>query len=259
MPELLILGTSAGVSTANRHHFSMAIKKDGRLYVIDCGCPVSMLLKKMGEDPKNIEAVFLTHWHPDHASGLPMLLQDLQLTHRSEHLPVYGPEGTIRKVKLLQNIFIIPQDIYPYQLEAVEYNEDTLFERDGLKINFFKTKHLAQDAWRKIDDKHGNEIAPVAYGLVIHIDNKKIVVSGDVLSSQDLVHVLHDADLVIHEFGHIHPEKLNHFLKEQQISNLLITHIHHEWDLKTEELQRIVGAGHPGEVQVAHDLMRIIL
>ncbi|HUC93833.1 MAG TPA: MBL fold metallo-hydrolase [Paenibacillus sp.] len=80
MSELLILDTSAGVSTVSCHHFSMAVKKDGRLYLIDCGGPVCMLLQQMGEDPRNIDTVFLTHWHPDHVSGLTMLLQNLQLT-----------------------------------------------------------------------------------------------------------------------------------------------------------------------------------
>ncbi|WP_313998084.1 hypothetical protein [uncultured Paenibacillus sp.] len=55
MSELLILGTSAGVSTVSRHHFSMAVKKDGRLYLIDCGGLVCMLLQQMGEDPRNID------------------------------------------------------------------------------------------------------------------------------------------------------------------------------------------------------------
>ncbi|MBO7748774.1 MBL fold metallo-hydrolase [Paenibacillus sp. MWE-103] len=259
MTELLFLGTSAGVSTANRHHCSMAIKRNGRLYLIDCGCPASMLLKKMGEDPKAIDAVFLTHWHPDHASGLPMLIQDLQLTYKPETLPIYGPAGTVRKVGQLQRMFIIPQDIYPFQLESHEYDESFVFERDGLRIEFFQTMHLNNENWRKIDERHGHEIAPVAYGMVLHLDGKKIVVSGDVLSSGDIVRALPDADLVIHEFGHIHPEKLNAFVKEQGIANLLITHIHHEWDLRADELKRIVSAGHAGDVQVAHDLMRLAI
>jgi ribonuclease Z len=259
MTELLILGTSAGVSTVNRHHFSMAIKKEGRLYLIDCGCPVSMLLKKMGENPQDIEAVFLTHWHPDHASGLPMLIQDLQLTHRLKNLTIYGPDGTTRKMSQLQKIFILPPDFSPFELSTEEYNEATVFEHEGLKIEFFKTRHLAQDNWRKVDEKHGNEMSPTAYGLVVHIDGKKIVISGDILTSDDLVHVLPGADLIIHEFGHIHPEKLNRFVREQQISKLLITHIHHEWAERAEELRQSVADGHSGEVQIAHDLMRIVL
>ena len=71
--------------------------------------------------------------------------------------------------------------------------------------------------------------------------------------------VLPDADLVIHEFGHIHPEKLNAFVKEQGIANMVITHIHHEWDLRTDELTQIVSEGHSGDVKVAHDGMRLAI
>ncbi|WP_308637253.1 MBL fold metallo-hydrolase [Paenibacillus silvisoli] len=259
MTELLILGTSAGVSTANRHHFSMAIKRNGRLYLIDCGCPANMLLKKMGEDPRNIDAVFLTHWHPDHASGLPMLIQDLQLTYKPEGLSIYGPAGTDRKLAQLQKMFILPPEIYPFNLHTIEYDEETVFDFDGLRIEFFRTNHLAQENWKKLDEKHGHEITPIAYGLVLYVDGKKIVVSGDVFSSNDLLPVLPYADLVIHEFGHMPPNKLNAFVKEQQIPNLLITHIHHEWDLRADELKDIVSEGHSGEVNVAYDLMRVAI
>ncbi|MDB4866358.1 MAG: Ribonuclease tRNA processing enzyme [Cohnella sp.] len=259
MAELLILGTSAGVPTPNRHSFGMAVKQNGKLFLIDCGCPASMLLKKMGEDPRNIEAVFLTHWHPDHAGGLPMLIQDLQLTQRRRDLTIYGPAGTTRKVEWLQNMFIIPPEVYPFVLKTVEYTEATLYEHGDLRIQFFKTGHLAQDNWRKLDEKHGFQITPVAYGFVIAIEGIKIVVSGDVLTSEDLTHVLPGADLVIHEFGHIHPGKLAQFVREQHIANLLITHIHHEWDERAEELQRIVSGGHSGKVRIAHDMMRIKL
>jgi len=256
MTELLFLGTSAGVSTANRQHCSMALKKDGRLYLFDCGCSASTLLKKMGEDPRNVEAVFLTHWHPDHASGLPMLIQDLQLTGRKTALPIYGPEGTARKVEQLQNMFLIPPDVCPFEVLPIEYDERTVFQDDRVKIQFFRTMHLAQDNWKKIDERRGFAMTPIAYGMVIYIDGKKIVHSGDVHTSNDLVPVLPGADLVVHEFGHIVPEKLNAFVREQGIANLLLTHIHHEWDMRADELKRIVSERHAGEVEVAHDLMR---
>jgi ribonuclease Z len=237
----------------------MAIKKNGRLFLIDCGCPASMLLKKMGEDPRNIEAVFLTHWHPDHASGLPMLIQDLQLTHRHTDLTIYGPAGTTRKVEMLQNLFILPPEVYPFALHTIEYTEQTIYEHEGLRIQFYETRHLSQDHWRELDVKHGFQITPVAHGLSMEIDGIKIVVSGDVLTSEDLTHVLPGAGLVIHEFGHIDPVKLAQFVREQQISNLLVTHIHHEWDERADELQRIVAGGHSGAVRIAQDMMRIEL
>lgn len=259
MAELIILGSSAGIPTANRNNSSMVIKKDGRLYLFDCGGPASSSLKKMGEDPRDIQAVFLTHWHPDHAGGLPMLIQDQQLTQRKTKLAIYGPEGTHDKMKLLQTMFIIPSVIYPFELTTVEYDEDTVYEDETIKIGFFKTKHLSQEYWHKLDEQYNHEIKPVAYGLVVYCEGKKIVISGDMMSSNDLLPVLPDADLVVHEFGHIKPDALNRFVKEQEISQLLVTHIHHDWDDRDEELRSLIAAGHTGEICVARDLMRLKL
>mgnify|MGYP001172534868 CR=1 FL=1 len=68
---------------------SILNQKEQELFT-DCGCPASMLLQHMGEDLRNIEEVFLKHCHSDHAGGLPMLIQDLQLTFKpkkQEHDP----------------------------------------------------------------------------------------------------------------------------------------------------------------------------
>ncbi|MFC5649696.1 MBL fold metallo-hydrolase [Paenibacillus solisilvae] len=256
MVELLFLGTSAGIPTAKRHSSGTAIKKDDKLYLIDCGGPVCSQLKKMNEDPKNIEAVFITHWHPDHAGGLPILIQDLQLSGRTKSLTIYGPKGTDRKVKLLQNIFIIPQEIYNFELKTKEYDEKTVYSDESIDFRFFKTRHLSDDYWKQLDAKHNFEIDPVAYGFMVQFDGKKIVFSGDLLNSDDLIPVLPGAELVIHEFGHINPNLLRTFTRKHDIPKLIINHIHHDWDSRDQELKEVISAEFQGEVHIAHDLWR---
>ncbi|GAC1365010.1 MAG: ribonuclease Z [Herpetosiphon sp.] len=257
--ELLILGSAAGVPTANRHSTSMAIKCDGKLYLLDCGQAVSTQLKRMGEDPRKLTAVFLTHWHPDHASGLPMLLQDLELGRRQEPLPLFGPAGTSRKVALLQTIFLLPPERFPFQLNVCDYDDQTVFDDGTLRVIFFKTQHLAQQVWRDLDAAHHHLMQPIAYGFVIEVAGRRIVVSGDIYSSDDLLSVVPGADLLVHEFGHIAVGSLNQFAREQNIPHLLVTHLHHEWDQRGEELRHAVSLEHTGKVTVAEDGMRLTL
>ena len=122
-PELIVLGSSAGIPTATRFPTALALKVDEALYLVDCGAPVVNRLKALGEDPRSIRAVFLTHWHPDHAVSLPMLLQDLQLTLRREPLALYGPAGTAAKLDDLLRIFLIPREVLPYDLRGVDVVE----------------------------------------------------------------------------------------------------------------------------------------
>jgi ribonuclease Z len=257
MAELLILGSSAGIPTKLRNNTGLAIKTSGKLYLFDCGCPVPGLLRKMGEDTGMIESLFITHWHTDHTTCLPILIQDLQLTRRRKDFPIFGPAGTRSKIKELQKIFLLPQEFLPFELPIHEYSEGLVFEDEYISVSAFATGHLDTEKWKKIDEQYHNEIKPFAFGFVIHCEGKKIVISGDMRHSDDIRHVIDNADLVVHEFGHFLPEAVNKFIKEVQINRLLLTHIRHDWDDREEELRALISAGHTGTVQIAHDLMRL--
>jgi ribonuclease Z len=130
MAELLILGSSAGIPTKLRNNTGLAIKTSGKLYLFDCGCPVPGLLRKMGEDTGTIESLFITLWHSDHTTCLPILIQDLQITRRRRDFPIYGPAGTRNKIKELQKIFLLPPENCAFELPVHEYSEGRVFEDD---------------------------------------------------------------------------------------------------------------------------------
>lgn len=257
MPELLVLGSSAGIPTANRHTTSMALKMNDRLYLLDCGGPVSTALKAMGEDPRRIEAVFISHWHPDHTGGLPMLIQDLQLTRHTKKLTIFGPEGSHRKIRQLQNIFLIPPEVCPFEIQIVDLEPGTFFRDDDIQIDFYRTNHMVTPEWEALDHKYNNELRPIAYGMEVRYRDKKLVYSGDMRTSEDLLPALDGADVVVHEFGHIKPDVLAQFAREHSIRKLIVTHIHHAWDGRGDELAEYIARDYAGDLVVACDLQRI--
>lgn len=257
--ELIILGSSAGVPTANRFPTAMALKTGEGLYLVDCGAPVVNQLKRLGEDPREIRGIFLTHWHPDHAHGLPMLLQDLQLTGRREPLTVYGPPGTKDKLDDLLRLFLIPREILPYTLTAVDIDPGVVFADEHVRISYFPTRHLAAENWQKLDAVYGGRLWPLAYGLVCELAGARVLISGDIRSSEDLVPHVDGCTLVSHEFGHPLLEKIRDFAVEHKLPRLLITHIHHKYDAREDDLRAVMTDGYAGELLVAHDLMRITL
>jgi ribonuclease BN (tRNA processing enzyme) len=259
--ELLILGSSAGVPTANRYPTAMALKTGGGLYLLDCGAPVSNHLKRMGEDPRTIRAVFLTHWHPDHAHGLPMLLQDLQLTGRREPLTIYGPPGTSEKLDDLLRLFLIPREILPYTLTAVDVQPGAVFTDEHLRVAYFPTRHLAADQWQTLDDTYGQRLWPLAFGLLLQVADQRILISGDIRSSEDLEPYVEGCSLVSHEFGHMVIDQIRHFAIKHKLPRLLIAHLHHRYDHADgeAEIRAAIADGYEGELLVARDLMRIAL
>jgi len=257
--ELIVLGSSAGVPTAHRFPTALALKVDEALYLVDCGAPVVTLLKALGEDPRAIQAVFLTHWHPDHAASLPMLIQDLQLTGRAAPLPVYGPMGTAQKLDDLLRLFLIPREVLPFTLTGSDIMDGPAFADERVRVEYIPTNHLNTDRWRELDAAHHPRRWPVACGVIVTIGAERILISGDIRSSRDLVPYVADCSLVSHEFGHMPLESIRDFAIAHRIKRLLVTHIHHEWDERTEEMRRILAQGYQGEILIGADGLRIPL
>jgi ribonuclease BN (tRNA processing enzyme) len=70
----------------------------GRPVLLDCGATSLSALKRLGLDPGEIAAVFVSHLHGDHFGGLPFLILDGQFSRRAAPLTVVGPPGTVRRL-----------------------------------------------------------------------------------------------------------------------------------------------------------------
>jgi ribonuclease BN (tRNA processing enzyme) len=66
--------------------------------LLDCGATSLSALKRLGLDPGEIAAVFISHLHGDHFGGLPFLILDGQFSRRTKPLTVAGPPGLARRL-----------------------------------------------------------------------------------------------------------------------------------------------------------------
>lgn len=82
------LGTSGAVPSAERDTISIVVEDDAGSILLDCGGSPVHRLRRLGLDPQRLGAVVVTHLHPDHAYGLPALLQSLMLLGRTAPLPI---------------------------------------------------------------------------------------------------------------------------------------------------------------------------
>jgi ribonuclease Z len=90
MPSLHFLGTGSAVTDAHRTTTMLALHDSGSVIVVDCGGDAVQRIQASGLALNEISAVILTHEHPDHVAGFPLMIQKLWLAGRSEPLPVYG-------------------------------------------------------------------------------------------------------------------------------------------------------------------------
>ncbi len=65
--------------------------------------------------------------------------------------------------------------------------------------------------------------------------------------------------MLVHEMGHHQPEAIAIFAEGHHVPRLLITHIHRDWNYRSEEILKIVSSYYGGEAMVARDGMRVPL
>lgn len=108
---------------------SCYIKCGDTEFLIDAGKSkkaIETALSELGTSLKNIRAIFVTHEHSDHTSGLKMISKYYKI-------PVYAAKGTAEML-----INDVPDDL----INVYEAGDTT--ELEGIKISSFETPHDSQ-------------------------------------------------------------------------------------------------------------------
>ena len=76
MTEVQFVGTGDAFGSGGRRQSAILVRVHGHTLLLDCGATTVVGLKELGIDPREIDAVAITHFHGDHVAGLPFLLLD---------------------------------------------------------------------------------------------------------------------------------------------------------------------------------------
>src|ERR671924_263656 len=135
--DLVFLGTSGSVPTAQRAPTAILVRRGGERMLFDCaeGTQRQMLRSNVGL--VELREVFLTHYHADHYLGLPGMLKTFALRGRELPLTVYGPPGLVDLFGALRRIF----GKLTYPLDLVELRPGDALERGDYRIVVFKVAH----------------------------------------------------------------------------------------------------------------------
>lgn len=229
MHALTFLGTGCGWPVANRFHTSLLLEADGRRWLIDAGEPCSHRLKALGIPLASLDALFLSHGHSDHLSGLPMLLQGCWLEERAHPLPIYAPAELIGPIQAWLEVVYLPAKIlgFPVEYHAWEGlpGRSVAVDSGRLMVSAFPTTHL--DGLRAlIAPGASDRFLAYSFAFVWPTTGQHFVFSADLGSAADLDAALAvPCDLLVCELAHFSPEELCFYLQNKTVRQLCLTHL----------------------------------
>ncbi len=142
--KLVFLGTGSGKPMPQRNVSSMAMFREGELFLFDCGEATQLQLTRSNLRPGAIEAIFLTHFHGDHVNGLPGLVGSLTLNQRSAPLDIFGPRGLKQWFDCMHDLHILRPG-FPVRLHEID-EPATILERKKYRVETRPLEHRV-DAW----------------------------------------------------------------------------------------------------------------
>jgi ribonuclease Z len=203
-----LLGTASPAPRADRFGPSTLVQAGGHTLLFDAGRGVPIRMGQLKISMGKIDAVFLTHYHSDHTSGL----ADIWLTgwlppafgQRKGSFRVIGPFGAKALMAGLEQAYaadihireadekLAPEAI---AVEVEEFDKDgVVYDKDGVRVTAFEVNH--------------GELIKPAYGYRIDYNGHSAVISGDTRFNENVIKYGTDADVLIHEVAAAAPPLL---------------------------------------------------
>ena len=102
-------------------------------------------LQKAGVGFDQVTDLILTHFHPDHVSGAPLMLMDMWLLGRRTPLHVHGLSHTLERMKTLMDLYGWSSwpNFFPVVFETLPERElSKVVEGEGFRILSSPVRHL---------------------------------------------------------------------------------------------------------------------
>lgn len=249
MAKLIILGSSNAVASQENENTHMILVGKNRNVMVDCVNNPIRRLEQINISFHDLTDMILTHFHPDHVSGVPLLLMDMWLQGRRKPLNIYGLHYTLDRMERLMTMYSWADwpGFFPVAFHRLPANEMTpVMECEEFIIFSSPVRHLIPTIGLRFEFKQSKKV--LAY-------------SCDTEPCEEVVHLAQGAELLIHEAagasqGHSSAEQAGRIASQAEVDGLYLIHYPTgEYADKNilEEAQRT----YRGEVKLAIDFMEL--
>ncbi len=267
--HLTFLGTAASAVSKARNPTGMLLTIDGKHLLIECAEGATRRLVELGIDIRDIVAVYISHGHNDHFSGIVTFLwQNVLVAKRTKPLHIIGPGYVIENLKKMIDITGTPAGFFPFELAFEPLDEQQLgapLEIAGLAASGRVTRCHA----RSVHD-------PPARAIRIDVADAKgtavvsLCYSSDTSPTGEVASLASGCDYLIHEatmldedeetatrINHSTPSGAGRIAKEAGAKHLVIVHYSVFLEGKEGTIAAEARKTFAGDVIVARDLMKL--
>ncbi|MCL2805547.1 MAG: ribonuclease Z [Treponema sp.] len=137
--EAFILGCGGMMPLPNRHLTSVLLRREGELFLFDCGEGTQVSLRRLNLRWKKISVIFISHTHADHVTGIPGLLMLSSQVDRDDPLYIIGPPRISEYIEASRRIL----DMYiNYEIIVKEITAPGIvYKGDGFHVRCFPLSH----------------------------------------------------------------------------------------------------------------------
>jgi len=123
----------------NRHLTSVLLRREGDLFLFDCGEGTQVSLRRLNLRWKKISVIFVSHTHADHVTGIPGLLMLSSQVDRDDPLYIIGPPRIAEYIESSRRVL----DMYiNYEIVVKEITAPgVVYSGDGFHVRAFPLRH----------------------------------------------------------------------------------------------------------------------
>ncbi|MCB0718179.1 MAG: MBL fold metallo-hydrolase [Bacteroidetes bacterium] len=218
MSSVHLLGTGGAVADRHRTTTMLAFTDAASTFLVDCGGDTVHRMLSAGINPDTVFALVITHTHPDHISGFPLLMEKLWLHGRRRPLPVYGIQEVIDLAQHLWEAFEMAgwKDFPKIDWHVIPHERDAMV--------------FANHTWKVTASPGVHSIPVIGLRIESRTSGQAAVYSCDTEPCDAITALAKGAEILLHEAngagpGHSSADQAAQIAADAGVRELVLVHL----------------------------------